>query len=147
DVFRDKNQYGAYVMSIHKDKTYWVGRGFTEEGEFPFIDELDMKSFKKNRLYQAKPSDLQERISRIVDVDKGEILISLQSSSEYPNLYLKNIKTGKQRVVTAIPNPFKSLEKVHKEVLNYKRKDGVDLSGTLYLPAGYDLDKKEKLPL
>ncbi|WP_231561384.1 alpha/beta hydrolase family protein [Sphingobacterium sp. T2] len=32
-------------------------------------------------------------------------------------------------------------------MLNYKRKDGVDLSGTLYLPAGYDFNKKEKLPL
>src|SRR5690606_3142471 len=41
DVFRDKSQYGTYTMHIHNDKTYWLGRGFTEEGEFPFIDELD----------------------------------------------------------------------------------------------------------
>jgi dipeptidyl aminopeptidase/acylaminoacyl peptidase len=49
--------------------------------------------------------------------------------------------------VTTIENPFQSLERVHKEVLNYKRNDGVDLSGVLYLPAGSDFDKKEKLPL
>jgi dipeptidyl aminopeptidase/acylaminoacyl peptidase len=36
---------------------------------------------------------------------------------------------------------------VYKEVIRYKRADGVELSGTLYLPAGYDREKKEKLPL
>ena len=36
---------------------------------------------------------------------------------------------------------------MYKEVIKYKRKDGVELSGTLYLPAGYDRSKKEKLPL
>jgi len=32
-------------------------------------------------------------------------------------------------------------------VIKYKRNDGVDLSGTLYLPADYDKAKKEKLPM
>lgn len=126
---------------------YWVGDGFTAQGEFPFVDELDLRSFEKKRLYTAPDSELQERISQIMDVQKGDILISLQSASQYPNMYSKNIKTGKMRAVTHIPNPFQSLEAVHKEVLNYKRADGVDLSGTLYLPAGYDFNKKEKLPL
>jgi dipeptidyl aminopeptidase/acylaminoacyl peptidase len=32
---------------------------------------------------------------------------------------------------------------VSKEVIKYKRKDGVELSGTLYLPVGYDKVKRE----
>ncbi|MFZ4862099.1 S9 family peptidase [Sphingobacterium sp. Mn56C] len=146
-VYRDRNSYDALTMYIDKGKTYWLGNGFTKEGEFPFIDELDLKTLKKKRLYTAKESDMQERIFQIVDLKNGEILISLQSAKDYPNYYLKNIKTGKQKAVTAIENPFKSLAAVHKEVLNYKRNDGVDLSGTLYLPAGYDFKNKEKLPL
>jgi dipeptidyl aminopeptidase/acylaminoacyl peptidase len=35
---------------------------------------------------------------------------------------------------------------VSKEVIKYKRKDGVELSGTLYLPVGYDKEKR-KMPL
>ena len=143
----ERNTLGTYSLYIKGHKTYWVGDGFTAEGEFPFIDELDLRTFKKKRLYTAKESDLQERISQIIDVQKGDILISLQSASQYPNMYSKNIKSGKQQAVTHIANPFQALEAVHKEVLNYKRADGVDLSGTLYLPAGYDFDKKEKLPL
>lgn len=145
NVFRDKNEFGVYTMYINKDRVYFIGDGFTKSGEFPFIDELNLKSLKKNRLYVAKESDLQERISQIIDITKGDILISLQSATQYPNFYRKNIKTGKQTAVTNIENPFKSLEKVHKEVLDYTRNDGVALSGTLYLPADYD--KKEKLPL
>ncbi|WP_237249541.1 S9 family peptidase [Sphingobacterium faecale] len=145
NVFRDKNSFGVYTMYINKDKAYFVGDGFTKEGEFPFIDEFNLKTLKRNRLYVAKASDLQERIAQVIDITKGDILISLQSATQYPNFYRKNIKTGKQVAVTDIENPFKTLEQVHKEVLNYTRNDGVALSGTLYLPANYD--KKEKLPL
>jgi len=146
-VHREKNEYGMSNMYINKDKSYWIGSGFTKEGEFPFIDELDLKTLKKKRIYTAKESNQQERITEIIDMPKGEILISLQSPTEYPNYYAKNIKSGKQKALTTIENPFKPLEAVHKEVLNYKRKDGVDLSGTLYLPAGYDKAKDGKLPL
>ncbi|MGN0001804.1 MAG: prolyl oligopeptidase family serine peptidase [Sphingobacterium composti] len=147
NVHRERSEFGTSTMFINKDKTYWVGAGHTKEGEFPFIDELDLKTLKKKRVYTAPSSVLQERIADVVDITKGDILISLQSAKQYPNYYTKNIKSGKMRAVTAIENPFKSLESVHKEVLNYKRNDGVDLSGTLYLPAGYDFTKKEKLPL
>ena len=45
-------------------------------------------------------------------------------------------------------NPFESITDVYKEVITYKRNDGVTLTGTLYLPAGYDRKSKtEKLPL
>lgn len=146
-VHQEKNAFGTYSMYIDKDKTLFVGKGFTKEGEFPFVEELDLHTLKKKRLYTAPPSELQERIGAIVNPKTGELLVSLQSASVYPNYYLKNMKSGKQVALTTLENPFKSLEKVHKEILNYKRKDGVELSGTLYLPAGYDFDKKEKLPL
>ncbi|MNX65867.1 Prolyl oligopeptidase family protein [compost metagenome] len=146
-VYQQKNTLGTYSMYMDKDKILFVGKGFTKEGEFPFIDELDLRTLKKKRLYTAAASELQERIGEIVNPKNGELLISLQSASVYPNYYLKNMKSGKQVALTTLENPFKSLEKVHKEILNYKRKDGVELSGTLYLPAGYDFTKKEKLPL
>ncbi len=147
NVYQEKNTLGTYTMYLNKDKVLFVGNGFTKAGEFPFVDELDLRTLKKKRIYTAPESELQERIAQIVDPGKGDLLISLQSASVYPNYYLKNMKSGKQTALTALENPFKSLEKVHKEILTYKRNDGVELSGTLYLPAGYDFNKKEKLPL
>ena len=143
----EKNQFGTYDMYIKNNKTYWVGKGYTKDGEFPFIDELDMETLKTQRIYTAPESELQERIGSIIDIEKGDVLVSLQSATQFPNYFNKNINSGKSEAVTDIKNPFVSLENVHKEVLNYKRKDGVDLSGTLYLPAGYDKESGEKLPL
>jgi len=147
-VHMERNAYGSYVMYLDKGKTYWMGDGHTKEGQFPFIEELDLKTLKKKRLYTVNALGKKEDISSIVDVKKGDILISVQSPTEYPNYYLKNIKTGKTTALARFENPFKGLEGVHKEVIHYKREDGVDLSGTLYLPAGYDREgKTEKLPL
>lgn len=143
----EKNKLGAYSLYVKNNKTYWLGRGYTPEGEYPFIEELDMKTLKSKRVYTAPESELQERIASVIDIDKGDVLISLQSASQFPNYFAKNIKSAKQQAVTHIENPFASLADVHKEVLDYKRKDGVALSGTLYLPPNYDRNSGERLPL
>ncbi|KGE15017.1 alpha/beta hydrolase family protein [Sphingobacterium deserti] len=154
DVYSDpgnvhtvKNEFGSYVMLVEKGKSYWIGDGFTKDGQYPFVDELDFNTLKKKRLYSSNVKGKKETISRIIDLKKNEILVSIQSPTDYPNYYVKNMKTGKTQALTQLENPFKALAGVHKEVIHYKRKDGVDLSGTLYLPAGYDMSKKEKLPL
>ena len=49
--------------------------------------------------------------------------------------------------ITRFANPFSKIAGVHKEVITYKRDDGLELTATLYLPVGYDMKKKEKLPM
>lgn len=143
-----KNQYGRYVLALEGDNAYLLGEGHTKDGQFPFIDEFNIKTLKTKRLYQSAYKDKIENIYSIEDFKKGDVLVQIQSKTEYPNYYFRNIK--KKNVLTQITNfknPFESIKNVHKEVIKYKRKDGVELSGTLYLPAGYDKTKKEKLPL
>jgi len=143
-----KNQYGKFVLTLDNDKAYLVGDGFTKEGQFPFIDEFNLSTLKTKRLYQSTYKDKKEDIMSVEDVKKGEALVMIQSKNEYPNYYYRNFKSkGKLSQLTNFKNPFASIENVHKEVIKYKRKDGVELSGTLYLPVGYDKTKKEKKPL
>lgn len=143
-----RNQYGRYVLAVENGKSFLIGPGHTKEGQFPFIDEFDWSTLKTNRLYQSSYTDKLENILSIEDFKTGEVLVMIQSATEYPNYYLRNITKRIAPVqITHFKNPFEGLENLHKEVIKYKRKDGVDLSGTLYLPAGYDLSKKEKLPL
>lgn len=143
-----KNQYGRQVLALENDNAFLIGAGHTKEGQFPFIDEFNMKTLKPKRLYQSAYKDKKESIFSIEDFKKGDVLVQLQSKSDYPNYYFRNIKKKNQLTqITAFKNPFESIKNVHKEVIKYKRKDGVELSGTLYLPAGYDMKKKEKLPL
>ncbi|MCL9807862.1 S9 family peptidase [Flavobacterium luminosum] len=144
-----KNEYGRYVLAIENNNLYLIGDGFTKEGQFPFVDELNLNTLQKKRLYQSNYKDKKEEILSIEDFKKGEVLVQIQSKTEFPNYYFRNIKSkDKITPITTFANPFQSIKNVHKEVIKYKRKDGVELSGTLYLPANYDrVGKKEKLPL
>lgn len=155
DVYSDpgefnttKNEFGRDVIQIINGKATLVGDGYTENGQFPFIEELDLSSLKKKRLYTSKVEGKKEDFVEILDAKKGELLVIQQSSKDYPNYFIKNYKKGKVEAITQFDNPFKSLGNVHKEIITYKRNDGVILTGTLYLPANYDRKaKKEKLPL
>ncbi|WP_026704194.1 alpha/beta hydrolase family protein [Flavobacterium soli] len=143
-----KNQYGRYVLALEGDNAYLLGEGHTKDGQFPFVDEFNIKTLKTKRLYQSNYKDKIENIFSIEDFKKGDVLVQIQSKTEYPNYYFRNIKKKNSLTqITNFKNPFESIKNVHKEVIKYKRKDGVELSGTLYLPAGYDKTKKEKLPL
>ncbi len=155
DVYSDpgsfemkKNNFGRYVIAIENNKGYLIGDGYTKEGQFPFIDEFNFETLKTKRLYTSNIKDKKEDLLSIEDIKKGDVLVMIQSKNEYPNYYFRNLKSKKIKPITSFKNPFESLKNVYKEVINYKRKDGVTLSGTLYLPSGYDKTKKDKkLPL
>jgi dipeptidyl aminopeptidase/acylaminoacyl peptidase len=143
-----KNQFNRYVLAIENNNAYLIGDGFTKNGQFPFIDEFNLKNLKTKRLYTSTYKDKKEDLLSIEDFKKGDVLVQIQSKNDYPNYYFRNIKSkNKITQITDFKNPFESIKNVYKEVIKYKRKDGVDLSGTLYLPVGYDRTKKEKLPL
>nr|WP_321452422.1 prolyl oligopeptidase family serine peptidase [uncultured Carboxylicivirga sp.] len=143
-----KNTYNRNVLLYDKGSVYLEGDGFSAEGQKPFIDRMNLKSKKTSRLFQAENKDKLETISKAIDIKKGIILTRIQSPTEYPNYYLRNIKTRKAPVpLTHFENPFKSLSGVYKEQINYIREDSLSLSGTLYLPANYNFEKKERLPL
>ncbi|MFJ1441591.1 S9 family peptidase [Capnocytophaga canimorsus] len=154
DVYNDpgtplfiKNQWNRNVLQIDGGKTFWLGAGYTPKGQFPFFESLDLKSLEKKRLYTSNVKNMKENILDVIDVKKGELLVSLESQTQFPNYYIKNYKKKTQNQITFIENPFQALNGIHKEVIHYTRKDGVALSGTLYLPKGYNFKKKEKLPL
>lgn len=143
-----KNLYNKYVLAIENDNAYRIGEGFTKDGQFPFIDEFNLKTLQTKRLYTSTYKDKKEDILEIEDYKNGKVLVQIQSKNDYPNYYFRNIKKQNSLTpITTFKNPFESIKNVSKEVIKYKRKDGVELSGTLYLPAGYDKVKKEKLPL
>ncbi|MCG8701925.1 MAG: prolyl oligopeptidase family serine peptidase [Bacteroidales bacterium] len=144
DFLTVRNEYKRNVLKIDKNSTYLIGDGHTAEGQFPFVDKLNMTSLKSERIYQSGYTD---RFEGIKDYKSGEnkLIVRIESPAEYPNYYFRSLKNNELQQLTAFENPFESISNVHKEVIKYKRDDGVDLSGTLYLPANYD--EKEKLPM
>ncbi|MBN9292980.1 MAG: S9 family peptidase [Flavobacteriia bacterium] len=148
DFQTTKNQYNREVLLLDGYTAYLIGEGFTPEGQFPFVDQINLKTKAKKTLYRSKYTDKLEAISAVLDVKKGELLVNIQAPSEYPNYYLRKIGSKTEPVkITQFKNPFEKLAGISKEVISYKRADGLELTATLYLPAGYDKTKKEKLPM
>jgi len=144
----EKNTYGRNVLTLEKDQLFLIGQGYSADGRQPFLDAFDLDTRETERLYQAQNKDNFERISELLDAKAGVLLTRIESPTDYPNYYIRNIKKRiAPQPITFFENPYQALEEVHKEVITYKRDDGLELSGTLYLPEGYDQKKKEKMPM
>ncbi len=143
----DRNQFGRDVLLINDAQTYLMGDGYTDAGQFPFIDQYDLKTKETTRLYQSDFTDKIEDLRDAIDLGAGQVLVRIESPTEFPNYYIRDFKQDTLTQITDFANPFASIAGIHKEVIKYPREDGLELSGILYLPADYDFDKKPKLPM
>ena len=141
-----RNSYGKSLLAINGQNLYLMGDGLRDDGQFPFIDQMNLKSLKKVRLYESTYKDKMEDLIDF-DVDAKMILTRIESATEYPNYFFRDLKANDIKRITSFDNPFSSIMEVSKEVIEYKRSDGIDLSATLYLPKGYDNNKKQRLPM
>ena len=144
---RERNDFGRSVLSIAEGKVFLLGDGYQEDGKFPFVDEYDLSSHEKSRIWQSSDNKMLEDISGAIDIKEGKILVRRESKTEYPNYYFRHIHSDQLEQITDFENPFAALNEVHKEVINYKRDDGLELSATLYLPVGYDKEQMERMPM
>jgi dipeptidyl aminopeptidase/acylaminoacyl peptidase len=143
---QERNDMGSYILSLNGSQAYLLGDGYTKEGQFPFLDRIDLFTKETRRLYKSEYTDRLENLNDY-DAKKKQLLVRIESPTDYPNYYFRDLEKGTLDQITAFENPFKSIQNVHKEVITYKRDDGLELSGTLYLPVGYDMEKKEKMPM
>ena len=60
----ERNDMGSDVLSLDGSKAYLIGSGYSKEGQFPFLDQLDLKNGKTKRLYQSEYTDRLESISQ-----------------------------------------------------------------------------------
>lgn len=138
------NQYGRSVMLINKDNSiYLSGQGASPQGNMPFLNKMMLATGKTTTLWRCQ-APYYEYMVTLLDAKKGTFVTSRESNTENPNYYLRSIGSNKITQLTFFEHPYPQLKDVSKEVLKYKRNDGVELTATLYLPVGY---KKEDGPL
>nr|WP_245863915.1 prolyl oligopeptidase family serine peptidase [Caulobacter mirabilis] len=148
DVITRTDAGGRQVIHFTPDGkgVFMTGEGARREGEFPFLDRMDLVTGKTTRLWQAK-TPYYESIVELLD-DAGETLLTRRESrTEVPNYYVRKRSGGTPRALTAFKDPAPQFAGVTQQLVTYKRADGVELSGNLYLPAGYDQKKDGPLPL
>jgi dipeptidyl aminopeptidase/acylaminoacyl peptidase len=146
----DKNQYGRNVIrTIDNGNKILMNNttGSSPEGDKPFLATFDVHTKKKEIIWRCADGYF-ENVVRVMDADKLQLLTRRESEKEMPNYWIKNLKLRiADRQLTEFKNPYPQLDGVTKEKIKYKRADGVDLTGDLYLPKGYDAKRDGKLPV
>lgn len=135
------------LLTANGGRTLFLsGEGASPEGDRPFLDAWNLETDAKTRLFHSE-SPWYESPLRLVDADRLLLVTRRESQTEPPNFFLRDLAAGNARRLTEFPDPTPQLAGVSKELIRYDRADGVPLSGTLYLPPGYDPARDGPLPV
>jgi dipeptidyl aminopeptidase/acylaminoacyl peptidase len=139
---------GAWVMRQDGDTIWLDGEGGSPDGDRPFLDRLDLKSLKTERLFRSDKAAYEQFVN-FTGEDMRHFLTWHQSVTDPPNAFVRTLgepvdaAAGEARfastatAVTHIPDPTPEVRAIKKRLVKYKRADGLDLSFTLYTPPGY----------
>ena len=142
-----RNSLNRNVLLIKDNHLYRIADGFSKEGQFPYVEKLNIKNLSTIKVYK---SNYKNKLENIIDFDyeKNQLFVRIESKQDFPNYYFRKLTNENDlNQLTFFKNPFESLKKVSKETITYKREDGLDLSGILYLPPGYNKNKPERKPM
>ena len=127
---------GGRVIRQTGNAIYLTGAGASPEGDRPFLDRLDLRTFETERLFRSD-DDAYEVVAAMLSDDGGSVLTRRETQLNPPNYYVRDTAGGGTRAITSFEDPAPQLTGISKELVTYERADGVQLSGTLYLPPGY----------
>ena len=126
------------------DYIYLSGQGASAEGDRPFLDRLNVKTLKTERVFRSSSESLESFVAPLND-EMTRFLTRYETQKEAPNLFVRDTASTNKRAVTAFKDPQPQIRDILRQYVTYKRNDGVTLSGTLYLPPGYK--QGTKVPL
>jgi dipeptidyl aminopeptidase/acylaminoacyl peptidase len=143
----EENAAGKPVMRFTPahDGIFVTGEGATKGGAFPFLGTMPLAGGEQTRLWTAKAPYFESVVAMLDDMGK-RILTRRESAKVAPNYVIRTVKGGGAKPVTAFPDPAPVFAEITQRTITYTRADGVPLSGTLYLPAGYDAKRDGPLP-
>ncbi|MCM2337503.1 MAG: prolyl oligopeptidase family serine peptidase [Lysobacter sp.] len=146
---RDANGFDRLQIAGDGQSIFLRGAGASPEGDRPFLDRFNLASKQKTRLFHSQAPHFAVPAA-ILDDEATRLLITRESPTEPTNFYLHDLAiqgSAAPLALTRFPHPTPQLKDVKKEQIRYKRKDGVELTGTLYLPPGYDPQRDGPLPV
>jgi dipeptidyl aminopeptidase/acylaminoacyl peptidase len=137
-ALEENNPAGKPVILTTPDGAgiYFRGQGASGEGDKPFLSVMSVANGDSKRLWQSAAPYFEIAMA-VLDRGAGTVLVRRESQEQSPNYYIQKTGAVTAEQVTFFPNPYGSGPLPKKQVLHYKRADGVDLSANLYLPPGY----------
>lgn len=144
----EKNSFGKQVILVEGNKIFLNNTvGSSPKGDLPFLSLFDIDTKKTEQLWRCNEGTF-EFVVDVLDAKNLKFITRKESKTEVPNFYIKNLKLRiADMPITSFTNPYPGLVGVSKQKVKYTRKDGIELTGDLYLPKGYNKEKDGALPV
>lgn len=134
---------GSNVVRMNGDHIFLTGAGASPQGDRPFFRKFNLKTLQTEEIFRSGVEDYEAFVAMIDDAGT-QYMTRKESPADPPNLYVRyycppgqTCATVVSRQVTEFKDPTPQLRGIQKQLVTYKRADGVDLSFTLYTPPGY----------
>ncbi|HLG12991.1 MAG TPA: prolyl oligopeptidase family serine peptidase [Blastocatellia bacterium] len=127
---------GQRVILQHGDSIYLTGAGASPKGDRPFLDRFNLTTLKGERLFQCDDKSYESVVALLAD-DGSRFITRWETQTDPPNYFVRAAGDSSKQALTKFPDPAPQLRGIKKQLVTYKRADGVQLSFTLYLPADY----------
>ncbi|HEY9403928.1 MAG TPA: prolyl oligopeptidase family serine peptidase [Pyrinomonadaceae bacterium] len=141
---------GHRAIIYNNEQIFLSGAGASNAGDRPFLDRFNVTTQKAERLFRSDEKSYETPVALLKD-DGSQFVTRRETPIEPSNLYLRTLGAGNNasatageammastsKPITQFPDPTPQLRDIKKQLVTYKRADGVQLSFTLYLPPGY----------
>ena len=140
---------GQRVILTNGEAVYLSGAGASPQGDRPFLDRFNPQTGKAERLFRSDEKSYEAAV--LLLKDDGTQFVTRRETPIEPSNYFVRTAGGARtdapageaayassaKPLTQFPDPTPQLRDIRKQLVTYKRKDGVQCSFTLYLPPGY----------
>ena len=127
---------GQRAIRQNGDWIYLTGNGSSPEGDRPFLDRFNLQTLKSERIFRSEANSYETVVALLRD-DGSQFITRRESPAEAPNYFVRSGTETSARALTQFPDPTPQLRGIKKQLVTYKRADGVPCSFTLYLPPNY----------
>lgn len=141
---------GHRAIIYQNGQIYLAGTGASNAGDRPFLDRFNVTSLKGERLFRSDEKSYETFVALLKD-DASQFITRRETPIEPGNFFIRTLggaaataaatgeaaMTSTSKPLTNFPDPTPQLRDIKKQLVTYKRADGVQLSFTLYLPPGY----------
>lgn len=135
------NANGHMVLQLTRDGSgiYFVSQGATPTGDMPFVATMPASGGAEKILFRSDSTYYSEPVALLAN---DSLLVRRENAATAPNYFATVLNAaGDSRgfqEITHFASPYAGIKMPTKQMLKYKRNDGVDLTATLWVPAGYD---------
>jgi dipeptidyl aminopeptidase/acylaminoacyl peptidase len=127
---------GRAAVREQGDYIFLEGTGAGPDGDHPFLDKFNIITLSAERLFQC-PDHAFETTVALLNPDATKLMTRHESPSEPPNYFVRTTGSGDAKAFTHFADPTPQIRGIHRELVKYKRADGIPLSMWVYTPANY----------